>query len=356
MSKLRRATVTAALLAIHGIAVTTGEDETPVCPNADFKLRTRRRYAAHSKLPDGPVNGRLIAEASTWAPLHMLEIGGPTSDTSLYNLVKSADNVIRNNNYKHFANVDYNDWSNAGFTIPDSADVDNTPFRVPPDDRVMGRTIQRHGANLHGLANQSYDVVFSSHNLEHFLDPIAALLEWHRVLKPGGFMVLVLPHVTGCSDRYREPPTMQELLHVHHAAKEGGEEYERYRRMYTETFVRLFHDFEPATAMYDPWQLSKVKDTDKRRKIIRTTIAGDGEGAMESCDYLTGAGCTIDEDLLHWHLLDFDVLHELVVGCLGYEIVLMELQPPKDNSPCPNHQVVWAVKPPFKLVAPYRVT
>jgi ADP-heptose:LPS heptosyltransferase len=38
------------------------------------------------------------------------------------------------------------------------------------------------------------DWVYSSHLLEHVDSPIKALTEWWRVLKPGGYMVLYLPH------------------------------------------------------------------------------------------------------------------------------------------------------------------
>lgn len=40
----------------------------------------------------------------------------------------------------------------------------------------------------------SLDYVFSSHCLEHLADLAAALREWTRVLRPGGVMLLYLPH------------------------------------------------------------------------------------------------------------------------------------------------------------------
>jgi len=53
----------------------------------------------------------------------------------------------------------------------------------------------------HGDANaisrcrpqDAYDAVHSSHCLEHMLDPPAALLEWWSLLKPGGYLVVVVP-------------------------------------------------------------------------------------------------------------------------------------------------------------------
>lgn len=41
---------------------------------------------------------------------------------------------------------------------------------------------------------ESLDFVFASHTLEHIPDYVKTLQEWHRVLKIGGHMVLLLPH------------------------------------------------------------------------------------------------------------------------------------------------------------------
>lgn len=40
----------------------------------------------------------------------------------------------------------------------------------------------------------SQDYVYSSHVLEHVGSPFSCLREWHRVLKVGGHMVIVVPH------------------------------------------------------------------------------------------------------------------------------------------------------------------
>lgn len=40
---------------------------------------------------------------------------------------------------------------------------------------------------------QSYDAVYSSHCLEHMNDPISALRQWWGLLKPGGYLVVVVP-------------------------------------------------------------------------------------------------------------------------------------------------------------------
>lgn len=50
------------------------------------------------------------------------------------------------------------------------------------------------GCDLSLFATESLDYVFSSHFLEHVEDYRSALLEWWRVIRVGGFLVLYLPH------------------------------------------------------------------------------------------------------------------------------------------------------------------
>jgi SAM-dependent methyltransferase len=49
-------------------------------------------------------------------------------------------------------------------------------------------------ADLADFESAAVDAVFSSHLLEHIADTGKALAEWWRVLKPGGHLVLYLPH------------------------------------------------------------------------------------------------------------------------------------------------------------------
>lgn len=58
----------------------------------------------------------------------------------------------------------------------------------PDDNTRAAEALERYR-----IPDASCDAVFSSHLLEHFHDPAAALKEWWRVIKPGGFLVLYLP-------------------------------------------------------------------------------------------------------------------------------------------------------------------
>lgn len=48
-------------------------------------------------------------------------------------------------------------------------------------------------ATLPGLLSESFDYVYSSHCLEHLSQPLAALKRWVEVIKPGGYLYLVVP-------------------------------------------------------------------------------------------------------------------------------------------------------------------
>lgn len=79
-------------------------------------------------------------------------------------------------------------------TFPHFIGVDNRVdtklfgVQMDPDLTVPDAT------ELRLIASDSCDAVFSSHCLEHIKDYKAALKEWWRVVKPGGHLVLYLPH------------------------------------------------------------------------------------------------------------------------------------------------------------------
>ena len=75
-----------------------------------------------------------------------------------------------------------------------------------------GKTIICEGSDLCSIPDDSYDFVLSSHNLEHFANPIKALKEWGRVVRPNGFLVLVLPYFAKMFDHRRTPTDVSHLF------------------------------------------------------------------------------------------------------------------------------------------------
>ncbi|MGH7943577.1 MAG: methyltransferase domain-containing protein [Opitutaceae bacterium] len=66
------------------------------------------------------------------------------------------------------------------------------------------------------LPDNTLDYFVSSHVLEHLPDPLAALHEWHRVLRPGGLLYLVVPDKRFTFDEPRPLTTAEHLLRDFH--------------------------------------------------------------------------------------------------------------------------------------------
>ena len=47
---------------------------------------------------------------------------------------------------------------------------------------------------LTGVPDLQFDFVYSSHLLEHLSHPDIALRSWWRILKPGGYLIIYIPH------------------------------------------------------------------------------------------------------------------------------------------------------------------
>jgi len=62
------------------------------------------------------------------------------------------------------------------------------------------------------VPDAAYDFVMSSHMLEHSANPVRVLVEWFRVLKPAGHLLLVLPEARRTWDRHRPVTRLTHLL------------------------------------------------------------------------------------------------------------------------------------------------
>lgn len=69
--------------------------------------------------------------------------------------------------------------------------------------------------------DKSYDFIISSHVIEHFYDPISALLEWARIATR--YIFIIVPHRQRTFDAERELTSVSEL-HRRYMAKETVED------------------------------------------------------------------------------------------------------------------------------------
>jgi SAM-dependent methyltransferase len=151
-----------------------------------------------------------------------LEIGGPsvlfkTAGFPLYAAAGALDNC----NY-------------AGQTIW-SADLSQGQTFHFHSGRAPGHQFLCEAQDLKPIESANYDFVIASHTLEHVANPIKALHEWQRVTKPGGAVIVILPHRDGTFD-HRRPITTLEHIRADHRNNVAEDD-----RTHVEEILRL-HD------------------------------------------------------------------------------------------------------------------
>src|SRR5829696_5005639 len=145
-----------------------------------------------------PTKRGLIREANILQSQTGIEIGGPSAFFSLkggfpvYLFANKIDNVNYGSqtvfgNYK--AGETYNYYK-----------------------KKMGRQFIAEAIDLNVIADATYDFLLSSHSLEHTANPVKALREWMRVIKPNGKLVLILPNKEYTFDHKRQYTSFAHLL------------------------------------------------------------------------------------------------------------------------------------------------
>lgn len=63
--------------------------------------------------------------------------------------------------------------------------------------------------------DNALDFVINSHVIEHFYDPVKTVKEWLRVVKPGGYVYMIIPHKERTFDAPRPRTTLAEIIERH---------------------------------------------------------------------------------------------------------------------------------------------
>jgi glycosyltransferase involved in cell wall biosynthesis/SAM-dependent methyltransferase len=138
------------------------------------------------------------------------------------------DSVVAHRFLDGLVGIEIGASAHNAFHIPGCLTVDYTDeptVFTAEQERLMGEVarvdIVSPGDDL-PLPDASLDYVLSSHVLEHFHDPIGALKEWARVVRPGGYLFMIIPHRDRTPDRERALTTVAELKRRHEACSAGG--------------------------------------------------------------------------------------------------------------------------------------
>ena len=205
-----------------------------------------------------------------------LEIGGPSKvfeegiqPLPIYPLVGSLDNC---------------DFSRDTTWATHQDSYTFSPGKLP------GKSIFRDASNLSSIAGHTYDFVLSSHNLEHFANPVKAIQEWKRVTRPGGGLIIVLPDYSRTFDHRRTPTSID----------------------------HIFEDFERDTQEDDLTHLPEILE--KHDLSLDPGVSSAEAFHQRSLD-------NFNNRCLHHHVFDEANSRELLTRC-GMQVLVVDLAPP----------------------------
>ena len=133
------------------------------------------------------------------AGAHGLEIGGPSRIFS-----ESGQIPV----YDVAAKIDGLNFSSE--TVWASELGEDQPFVY--GKKVLGRQFVREASHFPDIDTAAFDFALSSHVVEHLANPLRGLREWGRVLRDGGVLVLIVPHLDATFDHRRPVTKIEHLL------------------------------------------------------------------------------------------------------------------------------------------------
>jgi ubiquinone/menaquinone biosynthesis C-methylase UbiE len=133
------------------------------------------------------------------------------------------------------------------------------------------------------VPDASQDFVVSSHVLEHFTDPVGALLEWNRVVRPGGTVFMIVPHKDRTFDKDRPRTALEHLIRDHEigGSEHHGDPTGHQHVWITADIIELIGWMKDRFAL--PWEVLEVQDRDDKvgngfTVVIRKCAAEPAQG------------------------------------------------------------------------------
>lgn len=125
-----------------------------------------------------------------------LEIGGPSSGngTYIYSIANTLDNLVFSRD-----------------TIWAKQKNDTYPYGKSHNGHIF-----INDATSLPIVGEKYDFVFASHILEHIANPLKAIQEWIKVIKPNGYLILILPEKSVTFDHLRNVTPFTKILSQFH--------------------------------------------------------------------------------------------------------------------------------------------
>jgi SAM-dependent methyltransferase len=152
--------------------------------------------------------------------------------------------------------------------------------------RSRGRDVYQGDLRSQSFPDASFDAIYTSHLLEHVHDPVTFLQECHRVLKPGGRLVVLTPNTASLSHS-KFGPAWYLLMPPQHLSLFSPESIElaAVRAGFGAVSTRTSARFAMITWLASPWVARghQVDPTVERRLPVRSIFRALVASATESC-------------------------------------------------------------------------
>lgn len=135
--------------------------------------------------------------------------------------MKFKDSALAHKYLDHLCGVEIGGAAHNPFNLPNCLNVDytadHTVFREGEKILCNENMIVDVVANGDDLPweDNVVDYVISSHVIEHFFDPVKAIKEWLRVVKPYGFVFIIAPKARALPGENRPVTTVEEIIGRH---------------------------------------------------------------------------------------------------------------------------------------------
>ncbi len=148
----------------------------------NMKILSFRSKKNHTIFPESKLANKYLKG------LYGIEIGGSSHNDFKLNTL----NIDYTDCETQYSKSSWNDFGIKPMKVDIVASGDNLPF----DDNT-------------------WDFVINSHVIEHFFDPVKTIQEWIRVIKPGGYLFMIVPHKERTNDKTKKRTTLKELIDRH---------------------------------------------------------------------------------------------------------------------------------------------